>query len=657
MMLEEMGARMPLQVPPRRKTSGSRALSAFLLLALGLVTALQAAPPKAPVPLAEYLNIRRLAGASFNFDESLLAYVSDEGGRMDLWARPVGGGPARQLTRVKGAIESFGFSPTSDVLVLEADIGGDELMQIYFTDSAGKEPVPLFPSDPKGTRSDFVRWADDGKTLLYTSNRRDPKAMDLYEYDLATKASTLLWQAPERLALVMPSRDHQRFILIEELSDADTNLYLLERGGKTPRLLTPHDGEVAFAATDFSPDGQSLYYTTDKSREFTSLRVMDLATGKSSLVLERSWDVFGGWYSRAGNYFYTGVNNDGAPEMAFTDAKTGKSVVLPAIPESGFLLPSAFSNSDRWLAARLESDVAPRSLWLIDLVVGTARQVVDPLPAALAGRRFAPAETVRVKSFDGREVPALLYRPAGPGPFPALLDIHGGPTSQSWRSFRPFTQYLVSKGYVVMVPNVRGSTGYGKTYTKLDNKDFGGGPLKDVQACKAWLIQNAGVDGKRVAIMGQSYGGYMTLAAATFAPTEFAAHVDLFGIADLKSLVESFPVYWASAAAYIHRKFGDPNDPNDARYQRERSPLYFVDRIERPLLVVQGENDARVKKDQSDRLVAAVRKRGVPVEYLVIEGEGHGFSKTENQLLALETADRFLDQHLFPPRAREPRAD
>ena len=164
---------------------------------------------------------------------------------------------------------------------------------------------------------------------------------------------------------------------------------------------------------------------------------------------------------------------------------------------------------------------------------------------------------------------------------------------------------------------------------------------------KAWLVANAHVDAQRVAIMGQSYGGYMTLAAATFTPKEFAAHIDLFGIVDLKSLVESFPTYWASSATYLYQKFGNPNDPKDAQYQYERSPLYFADRIERPLLVIQGANDARVKKDQSDRLVEAVRHSGVPVEYLVIEGEGHGFSRTENNLRALEAADRFLDKHVF----------
>ncbi len=199
----------------------------------------------------------------------------------------------------------------------------------------------------------------------------------------------------------------------------------------------------------------------------------------------------------------------------------------------------------------------------------------------------------------------------------------------------------------MLVPNVRGSVGYGKTYTKLDNKDFGGGPLQDVLACKQWLVANAQVDAARVTIMGQSYGGYMALAAAVFAPKQFAAHIDMFGIVDLKSLVESFPTYWASSAAYIHRKFGNPADPADARYQHDRSPLYFVDRIERPVLVIQGANDSRVKQEQSDRLVAALRKRTVPVEYLVIPGEGHGFSKIENQQRALEATDRFLDHYIF----------
>jgi dipeptidyl aminopeptidase/acylaminoacyl peptidase len=616
----------------------------FLFTAVSLLQAQGAQPA---IPLAEYFKIHRAVGASFNFDESLIAYSSDEGGRMDIWARPLeGGGPAKQLTHVKGLIESFEFSPNVDLLVFAADIGGDELMQLYFTDSTGKKPVAVFPQDPRTSRSDFVQWTEDGKTFLYTSSRRDAKHMDLWEYDLASKKSMLLWQASDKLEFALTSRDHKRFVLNEEVSDADTNLYVIKRGDQTPVLLTPHKSEVTYTATDLSPDGTTLYYTSDEAGEFTELYAMDLTTKKSTQVLSPKWDVFAARFSRGGRYFFTAVDADGSAEVTLTDAKSKKPIALPPTGSSGFLIPIAFSRSDHWLAARFDSDIAPRALWLLDLKAGTAHQLFDPLPESLRGHTFAPAMLVRVKTFDGRDVPTFLYTPKGEGPFPAVLDIHGGPTAQSARTFHVFAQYLVSKGYVVMVPNVRGSAGYGKTYTKLDNKDFGGGPLKDVLACKAWLVANAHVDSRRVGIMGTSYGGYMTLAAATFAPTEFAAHADFFGPSDLRSLVQSFPTYWASSANYIYQKFGDPNDPKDAQYQHDRSPLNYVDKIERPLLVVQGANDARVKKDQSDRLVETLRRRGAPVEYLVIEGEGHGFSKTENQLRALETTDRFFDKYI-----------
>jgi dipeptidyl aminopeptidase/acylaminoacyl peptidase len=208
-------------------------------------------------------------------------------------------------------------------------------------------------------------------------------------------------------------------------------------------------------------------------------------------------------------------------------------------------------------------------------------------------------------------------------------------------------QYFVSKGFVVLVPNVRGSTGYGKGWTALDNKDFGGAPLKDVVACKQCLVQNADVGADRVSIAGGSYGGYMVLAAAAFTPTEFAAHLDYFGVSELKTLVEGFPAYWEAFLPYIYAKFGDPHDPKDVEYMRARSPLNFVDRIQRPLLVVPGDKDARVKKDQSDRIVEALLARKVPVHYLVLKNEGHGFSRNESQIAAYGASDRFLDRYLF----------
>ena len=364
--------------------------------------------------------------------------------------------------------------------------------------------------------------------------------------------------------------------------------------------------------------------------------------------------------SASGKYTFVTANVDGAPELTLTETGAdGKSkpVALPAPPPGGawdaidstrsgsYVL--GFSRSERYLGVVLRGDTAPAVPYVIDLQEGRATPVADPMPPALRGRPMIGGKSVRVPSFDGELVPAFVYAPPGPGPFPAVIDVHGGPTAQSHRDFNRFRQYLLSKGYVVLVPNVRGSTGYGKTWTRRDDLDLGGAPLKDVVACKQYLVQEAHVAADKVVVMGGSYGGYMALAAATFTPGEFAASVDYFGVSDLKSLVESFPPYWAAEATFIYQKFGDPKNPAHAAYQHDRSPIFFTDKITRPLLVVQGDKDARVKADQSERIVAALKTRKVPVHYLVLHGEGHGFTRNENYLKAYAVTDRFLDRYVW----------
>lgn len=603
--------------------------------------------PSAPVPIAEYFRTRRIGGAAISHDEKWLAYVSDRSGNLNLWLEPLGGGPARQVTDLKGYLHSFAFSPTADALIYEADALGNELTHLYLTTSAGEPGVDLTPELPKGARVRFMRWAPDGKRFVFQSSARDPKYLDLYEYELATKKATRLWEASGKLSVELASRDLQRFAIVETLSDADFNVHLWERGAKAPVLLTPHQGEVGYGPVTFSPDGKTLYLASDEGREFSALHAMELATRKATVASSPPWDVDEAAFSETGRYLWTITNEDGTPKVELREVASNKPVALPAHGGPGVLRPFAFSKSDRYAVAHLVSDTKPRALYVLDLQKGTARLVEDPMPGSLRGRKLVEGRSVRIKSFDGRDVPAFLYSPPGPGPFPAILDIHGGPTAQSKRTYSSYQQYFVSKGYVVLVPNVRGSTGYGKTYTKLDNLDLGGGPLKDVVACKLWLAQNARVDPERVVVMGGSYGGYMALVAATLTPKEFAANVDLFGPSDLKTLVESFPAYWAAYATFIYKKFGDPKNPAHAAYQRERSPVHFLDRVERPLLVVQGATDPRVKQDQSDRVVEKLRARKVPVHYLVLPDEGHGFSKTANLERVMTLVDRFLDRYVW----------
>jgi dipeptidyl aminopeptidase/acylaminoacyl peptidase len=613
--------------------------------------------PKAPIALEEYFKTLRVRGLSFSSDEKLVATMSDRGGRADVWVQPVEGGAPAQITHVEGFVHSFAFSPKADVLAYEADKGGDELPHLYLTNSKGDSPKDVVADMPAGRRTQFVEWADDGKTLLYLSSARDEKQMDLCEYDVAKGKSKVLWQSDGAFSFTATSHDHQRFVVTENKGDANNDLYLVERAKPTARkLLTQHTGDVLSDAS-FAHDGRTLLLTSDESGEFRVLYGLDLASGKKTVLRQESWDVEWAADSRDGKYRYVSVNVDGARELTMTENKTGKKLALPAAPtgltwdgmdytRSGVYIPG-FSKSGRYLGVVARGDTAPAVPYVVDLKKGTAMAVSDTLPPTLRDHTMVTASTVRIPAPDGKPIPALLYTPPGTGPFPAVIDVHGGPTGQSQRDYSTIRQYLVSKGYLVLVPNVRGSTGYGKSWTRLNNHDIGGGPLRDVVACKKYLVDQAHAAADQVVVMGGSYGGYMALAAATFAPDEFAAEVDFFGVSDLKSLVQSFPAYWAAASQEIFVKFGDPNNPADAAYQHDQSPIFFMDRVKHPLLVVQGDKDARVKKDQSDHMVDGLRSRSVPVHYLVLANEGHGFTKMENTLRAYGMTDRFLDHYLM----------
>ena len=642
--------------PPQTPTSSSRPPPPESAPAVMIPPPPPGHAPTPPVPLAEYFKIRRVPSSSrsglpmlsFSADETKIAYATDETGRIDVWVRPVSGdGQPVQVTHVDGFVHSFAFSPKEDILVFEADHGGDELPHLYATDSKGASPRELVPELPKGRRSQFVEWAKNGVTFLYQSNARDEKYLDLLEYDVRSKKSTMLWQASGTLAFDTASPDHLRFALVDTHSESSTDVWLFDRGQKAPTQVTKHNGDARMVPAAFSPDTKKLFLLSDEGSEFLSLYVSILPGGTPTKVSGDNWDVDSATVSKTGKYFVTETNEAGTPKLVITEKD--KPIALPPAPGKGSAWSFvAFSDTDRFIGLTLVSDTAPRTSYVFDVKTSKLSQLADPMPESLRSVSMVAGETVEIPTADSKKVPAFLYRPNGAtGLTPAIIEVHGGPTSQSRRAFASTRQYFLSKGYAVLVPNVRGSTGYGKTWMKGDNLDLGGAPLQDIVACKRWLAGNAGVAAEKVVVMGGSYGGYMALAAEAYAPEEFVANVDFFGVSDLKSLVESFPPYWASASSRIYAKFGDPKNPAHAKYQHDRSPLYFIDHMKRPLLVVQGDRDARVKKDQSDRIVEGLRAQKVPVHYLVLENEGHGFTKTENNLKAYALTDRFLDRYVF----------
>jgi dipeptidyl aminopeptidase/acylaminoacyl peptidase len=401
---------------------------------------------------------------------------------------------------------------------------------------------------------------------------------------------------------------------------------------------------VANTAQAFSPDGESLYYTTDKGSQFAYLMRYDLATAKRTEVLRPKWDVQSAGFSRDGHWFNVSINNDARTELRVFKAAGMKPVKLPAIQAD--ITGLNFQPHGSLMAFYAEA-AGPRDLYVSDLATGKFRQLTHALNPAIDPKDLVAPQVVRFQSFDGTEIPGLLYRPWAASPaakVPGLVLVHGGPGGQSRVGYSGLTQYLVNHGYAIFAINNRGSSGYGKAFYGLDDRKHGEGDLDDCVATKKLFASTGWVDPGKVGIIGGSYGGYMVLAALAFRPKEFTAGVDLFGVSNWLRTLESIPAWWGAERDALYKELGDPRV--DADYLKKISPLFHADQIERPLIVLQGENDPRVLKAESEEIVDAVKKKGVPVEFLLFPNEGHGFARKDTQEKAYAATLRFLDKYL-----------
>jgi dipeptidyl aminopeptidase/acylaminoacyl peptidase len=396
----------------------------------------------------------------------------------------------------------------------------------------------------------------------------------------------------------------------------------------------------------FTPDGKSLWYGTDGHGEFIQAWSYDLATGKARAEIAAAWDVSFVRFSETGRYRVSATNEDARTVLRVFDTTTGKDLALPALP-SGDVTSAVFSRDETRMGFLLTSDRTPRDLWVIDVAGGAPRQLTHALNPAVEAADLVESQVVRYASFDGLEIPAILYRPKGASTehrVPAVVWVHGGPGGQSRRDYSASIQHLVNHGYAVLAVNNRGSSGYGKKFFHMDDRRHGDVDLKDVTAARPYLASLPWIDGRHVAILGGSFGGYMVGAALAFAPDVFDAGIDLFGVMNWVRTLESIPPWWTSFRDSLYAEMGDP--ATDKARLQAISPLFHAEQIKKPLLVVQGKNDPRVLKIESDEIVAAVKRNGVPVEYLVFDDEGHGFQKQSNRIAAQEASLKFLDTYL-----------
>ena len=351
-------------------------------------------------------------------------------------------------------------------------------------------------------------------------------------------------------------------------------------------------------------------------------------------------------FSFRGRYRVTGINEDARTTVRMVEDATGKTVRLPRLP-AGEIRDLVIARGEDRMAFYLNGDRSPSDLWIVDLGKGTARQLSTNLSRQIDAEDLVDSAVSRFKSFDGLPIPGILYRPhqaTAAAPAPAVLLVHGGPGDQARRGYNSLAQYLVNHGYVVLDINNRGSSGYGKSFFMADDRKHGREPLWDCVEARKWLATQPWVDGRQIGIMGGSYGGYMVLCALAFQPDEFRVGVDIFGVSNWIRTLEAIPPYWESVREALYAEIGDP--VRDRAALEAASPLLHARNIRTPLLVIQGANDPRVIKPESDDVVAAVKANGVPVEYLVFDDEGHGFRKKKNQLSAYHSILLFLDRHL-----------
>jgi len=584
-------------------------------------------------------------GYAFSADGSSILIHSDMDGVFNAYALPVDGGDPVKLTESDdNAIFAVSWFPDDGRMLYTYDQGGNELNHVVVREEDGSHR-DLTPGE--NLKAAVVGWSDDGSHFYIATTERNQQSFDLYRYSAEDYSREMIFENPG-LQIAALSDDGRWLALDKPRTSADSDIYIVDLASdaKEPVLVTEHDGNVEYSAAGFTPDSSKMIYSTDEHGEFREHWTYDLETGEKAPLVEADWDVMYTNYSRTGRYRASGINVDAHTEVELVDTETGKTVELPDLPE-GDLNSLRFSADDSKLALIVNSDVAPSDIYLVDLEADTATQMTNALNPAIDREDLVSSEIVRYESFDGLEIPATLYKPHGASaenPVPALVLVHGGPGGQTRQGYRAFVQHLVNHGYAILGANNRGSSGYGKTFYHLDDKRHGEDDLQDIVYGRKYLESLDWVDADKIGIIGGSYGGYMVAAALAFEPEAFDVGINIFGVTNWVRTLKSIPPWWEAFKESLYDELGDP--ATDEERLTRISPLFHADNIVRPLLVVQGANDPRVLKVESDELVAAVQANEVPVEYVVFPDEGHGFRRRENRITASEAYVQFLDTYL-----------
>ena len=593
--------------------------------------------------IEQFMDNEAVRGGSFSSDNSKLLVSSNRSGIYNVYTVSSKGGDMTAITKSDStSVFAESYFPNDNRMLLSADGNGDEIDHLFVRELDGslKDITP-----EKEAKSSFYGWSNDDKHLYFGSNKRDPRFFDVYKLSIDDYSSKIIYQNNDGLDFSAMSSDENYFALSKSLNTNDSDLFLYNV--KTKETIKINENLSGNSAEDFSVDNSAFYYTTDDGNEFSYLMSYDLNSKEKKKVVEKSWDIMGSGFTSNGKYMVVYVNEDGKNAIDIMDAKTMQPIDLPNF-EGKSITSVGFSDDESWMRMYVGGSNAPSDLYTYNLDTKEQHKITNVLNNEINADDLVTAKVVRFKSFDGVEIPAIYYKPhqaSAETKVPAMVWVHGGPGGQTRQGFSSLMQYMVNQGYAVLAVNNRGSSGYGKTFYKMDDKNHGEKDLQDCVEGKNWLANQAEIDGEKIGIIGGSYGGYMTMAALTYTPEEFDVGVNLFGVTNWLRTLKSIPPYWESFRESLYLELGDPFSADSIRLKRI-SPLFHTDKVTKPLIVLQGAQDPRVLQVESDEIVAGVRKNGVPVEYVLFEDEGHGFVKKENQIKAYSSVIKFLDQYL-----------
>jgi dipeptidyl aminopeptidase/acylaminoacyl peptidase len=605
-----------------------------------------------PIPIDDLFYTRSVSSASWSPDSREIVFTTDISGRSNLWKVNAGGGWPIQLSQSDERQYGETWSPDGKWIVYQQDTAGNELWDLYAISSVGGEAVNL--TNTPGAREEAPLWSRNGKTIALRHKLKDSTVYNIALMDWASHKVTLLTheETPDHIWSVTAWSPDGKTLYGNrtETSFTDADVYAIDvASGKTTNL-TEHQGKALNQASSLSKDGKTLLISSNQQGGYQNVALLDIETRKLEWITHTKWEATAADFSPDGKSVTYTINADGHVDIYMAHVgipnwqRYGSSKLkVPPGLNNPAAYPSSFAPTGDWLLFSHESAAEPADLWIYERG-GNVRQLTVSAIASLNSTPRVPAQIVSYKAFDGKTISALLWMPFNlkrDGSNPALVLPHGGPTGQTVDYWNPRVAALVSRGYICIAPNVRGSTGYGMDFQKANYKDLGGGDLQDEVYAAKFLEATGYVNPKRIGITGGSYGGYMTLMAVGRTPDVWAAGVEQYGIINWISMLDHED---AMLREYEKSLLGDP--VKDRAVYDAASPITYLHNAKAPLLVLQGDNDPRVPKEEAEQVVELLKKDGKIVDAHYYANEGHGFEKRENQIDSIRRTIEWFDKYL-----------